>query len=112
MKITATFSNGHVDVYKGKRDVKAAWMVIYPNGGFESGHSYDRASAEKTARSHISQNSPAYYPSPIKLRYAHTAAYWEKIARKQGKTVRQIVEEGKKQNAEFAAACKIEIVNV
>ena len=51
--ITATFSNGHTDTYKGKRDVKAAWMVITADGKIHSGHSLDRAAAEGTARTYL-----------------------------------------------------------
>jgi len=49
--ITAKFSNGHTDTYKGQRDVKAAWMIVRKSDGevMNSGHSLDRARAEKTA---------------------------------------------------------------
>lgn len=55
--ITARFSNGHEDVYKGKRDVRAAWMVtdIETGAVVASGHSLDRKRAEKTAESNIRQ---------------------------------------------------------
>lgn len=51
MPITATFSNGHVDVYKGKRPVKAAWMITRKSDGkvLNSGHSLDVDKARKTA---------------------------------------------------------------
>jgi hypothetical protein len=49
---TATFSNGHTDTYKGKRDVRAAWMVILPTGKIISGHSVDIDTARKTAEGH------------------------------------------------------------
>lgn len=111
-KKIAVFSNGQQDEYKGRRDVKAAWQLTLPNGGTVSGHSYDRASAEKTARSHISQNSPAHYPHARGLRTCHYAMYWEKIARKQGKTVKQLVAEGRAENEAFAAKCKIEIIDL
>ena len=45
----AIFSDGHKDVYKGNRDVKAAW-AIYDKATGEfllSGHSIDRNRAEK-----------------------------------------------------------------
>jgi len=44
----AIFSDGHKDVYKGNRDVKAAW-AIYDKATGEfllSGHSIDRNRAE------------------------------------------------------------------
>lgn len=112
MKYTL-FSNGQKDIYKGKRDIKAGWQVTFPNGGTASGHSYDKAAAEKTARSHISMNSPAYYPSPAKLKYATCANYWNKIAKDGGfKSVNELVAQGKAENAAFAAKCKVEIVDV
>ena len=45
----ATFSNGTVDTYKGKRDVKAAWAIFMNGDVVASGHSLDRAKARKTA---------------------------------------------------------------
>lgn len=52
---TATFSNGHTDTYKGKRDVRAAWMITRNDTGevVMSGHSVDRKRAEGTARNNI-----------------------------------------------------------
>ena len=49
------FSNGHTDTYKGHRDVKAGWAIIFKSNGetYASGHSLDRQRAEKTARSHL-----------------------------------------------------------
>lgn len=57
MSIIATFSNGYTDEYKGKRDVKAAWMIVRKSDGevLMSGHSLDKARAEKTARSSVAQ---------------------------------------------------------
>lgn len=51
----ATFSNGFVDIYKGTRDVKAAWAMIRKSDGkvLCSGHSLDRQRAQKTAESHL-----------------------------------------------------------
>ena len=50
-KIVATFSNGFTDEYKGKRAVKAAWMITEKATGkvLNSGHSQDFATARKTA---------------------------------------------------------------
>lgn len=109
---TAVFSNGHRDVYKGKRDVKAAWMVIGPKGTIASGHSLDIGCAEKTAASHISQMSPAYYPSPRSLRVVRSAVWWAGIAKEAGKTVAQLIAEGKAENATFAAGCSVEVVSL
>jgi hypothetical protein len=56
MSIKATFSNGFTDQYKGKRAVKAAWMVTSRATGevLASGHSLTRENAEKTADGHAS----------------------------------------------------------
>lgn len=53
--ITATFSNGHTDTYKGTREVKAAWALIRKDTGetLASGHSLDMAKARKTAEGKI-----------------------------------------------------------
>lgn len=55
MTLTATFSNGHQDTYKGQRDVKAAWMITEAATGkvLNSGHSKDRESARKTAEGNV-----------------------------------------------------------
>jgi hypothetical protein len=57
MTITATFSNGTTDTYKGHRPVKAAWAIIRKSDGktIVSGHSLDRAKAAKTAAGHVSE---------------------------------------------------------
>ena len=54
-KIIATFSNGHQDVYKGSRPVKAAWAIIEKATGkvLNSGHSLDRVKAQKTAENNV-----------------------------------------------------------
>lgn len=51
MTITAKFSNGHIDTYKGTRPVKAAWMIVDKKTGkvLSSGHSLDRTKAVKTS---------------------------------------------------------------
>lgn len=54
-KIVATFSNGHTDTYNGDRPVKAAWAIIERATGrvVNSGHSLDRAKAQKTAEGNV-----------------------------------------------------------
>ena len=49
---TTTFSNGYIDTYKGKRDVKAGWAVFSKATGemIDCGHSLDRATAERTVK--------------------------------------------------------------
>lgn len=55
--ITATFSNGFTDTYKGHRDVKAAWMITRVEDGevLASGHSLDRIKADKAANGALAQ---------------------------------------------------------
>ena len=57
MTITATFSNGFTDTYKGARPVKAAWAIISKADGsvLLSGHSLDLATASKTAEGNFKQ---------------------------------------------------------
>ena len=65
---TAIFSNGYTDTYKGNRPVKAAWAIIRKDDGkvLMSGHSLDRAKAEKTAHGNASDRfanlAPIYAP--------------------------------------------------
>jgi hypothetical protein len=69
--ITAAFSNGATDTYKGKRDVKAAWAVIRlsDNTVIASGHSLDAAKAEATASTHLQTLGFASLGSLHELRY-------------------------------------------
>lgn len=55
MTMTAKFSNGFEDTYKGNRAVKAAWAVIRKSDGevLASGHSLDASKAAKTASGHM-----------------------------------------------------------
>jgi len=53
--LTATFSNGTTDVYKGSRKVTAAWAIIHKATGqtLNSGHSLDAEKARKTAMGNV-----------------------------------------------------------
>lgn len=55
MTITATFSNGQTDTYKGSREVKAAWAIIRKADGaiIKSGHSLDAVKAANTAEGNL-----------------------------------------------------------
>ncbi len=78
MPITAAFSNGHVDVYKGKRNVRAAWMITRKSDGvvLASGHSIDRRAAEKTAAGAVAENHGAGPGlGPIWAPRGHTSAH-------------------------------------
>lgn len=90
--ITATFSDGTTDIYRGSRQVTAAWRVIFPDGRTASGHSLDEARATKTASSAISARGGADIRgcrgNPRKIAEARKAAQ------------------------EFAAACKVEIIRL
>lgn len=90
MPITATFSNGYSDTYKGDRDVRAAWAILIAGKVVNSGHSLDAARARKTAegntRYHISQalGRPPVGDSYRPTRYAQQIAYHNAEARKRG----------------------------
>lgn len=64
--VTAIFSNGYEDTYKGTRPVKAAWMITEKATGevLASGHSLDVEKARKTAEGNvaycISSDLPRY----------------------------------------------------
>lgn len=84
MTITATFSNGFIDTYKGDRAVKAAWAIIDRATGkvLSSGHSLDRAKAQKTAEGNLRNTK---VPGVDHLGYAYTGrampGYYAKQAR-------------------------------
>lgn len=86
MTITATFSNGHTDTYKGNRDVKAAWAIIRKADGkvVMSGHSLDANKASKTAagniRTYVARGEAVQKPS----RYAHQIRWYDGLARERG----------------------------
>jgi hypothetical protein len=115
MNIQAIFSNGQVDVYKGSRPVRAAWQVIFPNGQVLSGHSLDRAKAEKTARGNAALMS-GYNDGlglPSKAFHARYIAYREGVAKKAGfKSYREYYADRSAKRAAFVASCKIEIVDL
>ncbi len=77
MTITAEFSNGHRDTYKGSRPVRAAWAIIRKSDGkvLESGHSLDRGKAMKTAEGNaarwFSDLSPVWAPRGHTIGHHH-----------------------------------------
>jgi hypothetical protein len=113
-KIVSKFSNGHVDVYNGKRDVKAGWMITGPAGDFLTGHSYDAPTARKTAES----KAPYLTGAPMTIdrpngRRDHLARkqYFNGIARERGFASWQAMYvECSAKLAAFRAQCKIEVV--
>jgi hypothetical protein len=115
MSIKAIFSNGQVDVYKGKRPVRAAWQVIAPNGRVESGHSLDRAKARKTAEGYAAEMSGCFsiwgrsggrFPADYVIAR-------ERVAREKGfGSYKQYYADVSAKRAAFAASCKIEIVDL
>lgn len=106
MTKTSIFSNGHRDEYKGSRPVTAGWMLVRPNGHIESGHSIDRTTAEKTARSH------GQLVRTISPREA-TSLYFIQKARKLGfRNVKAWNDSLKAENAEYLAKCRVEVVDL
>ena len=116
--IVATFSNGHTDAYKGNRAVKAAWMVIAANGKIYSGHSFDRAAAEKTARGYLDHGCQisALRMSGTRGRDIVTpafAAWAHKIATQRGFADRKAYNlHADAERAAYMAKGKIEIVDL
>lgn len=115
---TATFSNGHTDTYKGKRDVRAAWMVILPTGKIVSGHSFDVATARKTAEGHradgcqfrelkMSGTRGRDVVTPAFLQYANKVAKDAGFASRKEYNANAAVE-----RAKYLAASKIEVVGL
>jgi hypothetical protein len=123
MTITATFSNGYTDTYKGDRAVKAAWAIIDRATGktLNSGHSLNRATAQKTAEGNLRHTS---VPSVNHSGYAYTGratpGYYAKQAREYygwtGKGDREALVFLKANNADITArkraAVIIEVVDL
>jgi hypothetical protein len=118
MTITATFSNGYTDTYKGNRPVKAAWAIIDRNTGkvLHSGHSLDVIKARKTAegncRYHVAAGFRNGFDRPN--RWAHANAYFGKKAREQGfRSWKEAYEAGQAKQAKWIAEnLKIEVVEI
>lgn len=112
--LTATFSNGFTDTYKGDRDVRAAWMVILPNGKVMSGHSRDVATARKTAENNIPfHGGDRFHYQSLKAmaKWAHMQVQVRKILKETGfKSVREHDAARSAARAAFVAQCKIEVV--
>jgi hypothetical protein len=123
MPITATFSNGFTDVYKGDRAVKAAWAIISRSTGevINSGHSMDRATAQKTAEGNLRNTKvPGVDHSGYAFTGRATPGYYAKQAREYygwaGKGDREALAFLKAHNADITArkraAVIIEIVDL
>lgn len=130
MTITATFSNGYTDAYKGTRSVTAAWMITRRSDGkiLASGHSLDRPRAQKTAEGNIRDLIPhltdgRYYTLPPSASRLHRewARKLLKSLREAGKaperaTPRAIFEACRAINADTLAraraAAAIEIIDL
>lgn len=118
-KIVATFSNGLTDEYKGKRDVKAAWMVVLPNGKVMTGHSNDIATAHKTASAKAAemfrgeQESLKFHWQALKAasKWAHAQPMIRAALAKHGfKNVKEHDAALAAARAAFVTRCKIEVV--
>lgn len=111
MNLTATFSNGFKDVYKGARPVKAAWMVTEIETGkvVASGHSLTRENADKTARGSI----PLAQQLPSGWSYLKNTISMYQYAKKRGySSPSEMAADYKKQNAERAKLYRVEVVNL
>ena len=109
--ITAVFSNGHTDTYKGSRDVKADWMVTEVATGkvYASGHSLDMEKASKTARGNI----PTVANLPAGARSMMNSVHMHQYAKKRGySSPQEMAADYKIKNAEHAKNYKIEVVAI
>ena len=116
--ITAKFSNGYEDTYKGNRPVKAAWAITRKADGkvIASGHSLDRAKAAKTSRGAMSEKT--YDFGPIMPTRAYPGI--EKVMRHHGydgpRATSSMIAWAREQNAKRLAqiemAHTIEIVDI
>lgn len=120
MKKITKFSDGTIDIYKGKRDVTAGWMITFPDGDRMTGHSLDKARARKTAENTVGQCVQIGYHVPGRGRLdARSASYWMNEAREAGfspanpqAAVKALRDNAARIRAEYLAECTIEIVEV
>ena len=125
MAITATFSNGFTDTYKGTRPVKAAWLITDKATGevLNSGHSLDIIKARKTAEGSAAlcarrQDGDARtvfltngIPSVAYLRYLITAARDAGIEGVTSHNAQKLIREHNLVvNAARRARCTIEVI--
>lgn len=110
MPIIAKFSNGHTDIYKGSRSVKAAWMVRLPSGKVLSGHSISRSAAQKTATSTISDSNGV---PPIPRERALPPEVINTITEQFGvSSVSHAKKVAKQLARDFLAKCTIEVIDL
>lgn len=119
MAIIAKFSDGTTDVYKGDRQVKAAWAIFIDGVFYSSGHSLDRIKAEKTARGNIRYTGDSElsnrFPRPNRRNaYAAMHMHYNKVARAMGYRDWKAGYEGEasKVAAAIAKRVKIEIIDL
>lgn len=112
----ATFSNGYADIYKGKRPVRAAWMVVLPNGRIASGHSLDADKARATAEGHradgcqfrelkMSGTNGRDIVTPAFAKWAHEVAVRDGFADRKAYNAHAA-----SKRAEYIAQSKVEVV--
>lgn len=107
--VTATFSNGHTDTYKGNREVTAAWMVVEVATGrvIDSGHSLTVQAAEKTAKASV----PRAVMLPTGWRDHKNTPAGHRCAKSAGyRSPREMEQDYKRQNAEKAKQYRTEVV--
>jgi len=123
MSIKATFSNGFTDQYKGKRAVKAAWMVTSRATGevLASGHSLTRENAEKTADGHAStvrESGDDFHITVVRHATPQYMAYVVSELKRRGiaATARNAMDKAKEHNSALRekarARCLIEVIDL
>lgn len=109
--ITAVFSNGHTDTYKGSRAVTAAWMITEKETGriVASGHSLDREKAAKTAAGNI----PRPMGLPSGWSYLKNTVSMYQYAKKRGySSPSEMAADYTKQNAKHAQKFNVEVIDL
>ena len=110
MAITAMFSNGTTDTYKGDRKVTAAWLLTLPDGRIFSGHSMTLELACKTAARNAGKNCP-FVELVMKSYTPASAVHYTKLAKERGfDTLKAYNADRKSKRADWIAQCKIEVV--
>ena len=84
MKVSK-FSDGSIDEYKGRRNVKAGWAIFDSSGNrVDCGHSLSRELAFKTARNSLRQKIHNSFPRKVEFATPEYVRYRQQTLAKMG----------------------------
>lgn len=104
----AVFSNGRNFTYTGKRAVKAAWLIVFPDGSELTGFSASEKSALSTCRQNLRLSNGVPLIESARSYHPDAIAYYCKVFGV--KNMRQVKVECKRRCDDFESKCVIEVV--